>query len=67
MHIVPPQSFIENVLLSDVHLWQSIFVSSALKTLGYTALMGSPAKVQPMFVSYTLRIARLHCTHGCAT
>ena len=28
-----------------------MFVSSALKTLGYTALMGAPPKVQPMFVS----------------
>ena len=60
MHIVPSQSFMENVLLSDLHLWP-MFVNSALRTLGYTALMGAPPKVQPMFVSYTLRITRLHC------
>ena len=67
MHIVPSQSFMENVLLSDVQLWQSMFVNSALRTLGYTALMGAPPKVQPMFVSYNLRITRLHCTHGYVT
>ena len=49
MHIVPSQSFMENALLSDVYLWQSMFVSSALWTLGYTALMGAPPKVQPIF------------------
>ena len=64
MHIVPSQSFMENVLLSDVHLWQSMFVNSALRTLGYTALMGAPPKVLPMFVSYTLRITRLHCVYA---
>ena len=67
MHIVPSQSFMENVLLSDVHLWQSMFVNSALRTLGYTALMGAPPEVQPVFVSYNLRITRSHCTHGYAT
>ena len=29
--------------------------------------MGAPPKVQPMFASYTLRITRLHYTHGCTT
>ena len=47
--IVPSQSFMENVLLSDVHLWESMFVSSALRTVRYTALMGAPPKVQPSF------------------
>ena len=42
MHNVPSERFMENVLLSDVHLWQSMFVSYALRTLGYTALMGAP-------------------------
>ena len=28
------------------------------ESLGYTALMAAPPKVQPMFVSYTLRITR---------
>ena len=49
MHIVPSQSFMEKVLLSDVHLWQSMFVSYAIRTLGYTALMGAPPKVLPSF------------------
>ena len=49
MHIVPSQSFMENVLLSDVHLWQSMFVSSALRTLSYTTLMAAPLKVQASF------------------
>ena len=29
MHIVASERFMENVLLSDVHLWQFMFVSSA--------------------------------------
>ena len=49
MHIVSSQSFMENALLSDAHLRQPMFVSSALKALGYTALMGAPPKVQPSF------------------
>ena len=56
----------ENVLLSDVDLRQSMFISSALRTLRYTVLMVAPAKVQPMFVSYTLRITRLHCLYSWA-
>ena len=44
-----------------------MFVSSALRSLGYTAIMGAPPKVQPMFVSSNLRITELHCSHGCAT
>ena len=36
-----------------VHLGQSMFVSSTLRTLGYTTLMGAPPKVQPKFVSST--------------
>ena len=53
MHTVASQTFMENVLPSDVHLWQSMFVSSALRTLGYTAIIGAAPKVQPMFVSST--------------
>ena len=34
------------------------------ESLGYTAPMGVPPKVQPMFVSSTLRITGLHCTDG---
>ena len=34
------------------------------ESLGYTAPMGVPPKVQPMFVSSTQRITGLHCTHG---
>ena len=47
MHIVASQSFMGNVLLSDVHLY-SLFVSSVKKTLDYTALLGPPPKVQPI-------------------
>ena len=53
MHIVPSHSFMENLVLSDVHLWQSMFVSSALRAVAYTALMGVPPKVKPMFVNST--------------
>ena len=34
------------------------------ESLGYTAPMGVPPKVQPMFVSSTERITGLHRTHG---
>ena len=60
MHTVASQTFMENVLPSDVHLWPSMFVSSALRTLGYTAIIGAAPKVQPMFVSSNLRITGLH-------
>ena len=37
------------------------------ESLGYTAPMSVPPKVQPMFVSSAYRITGLHCTHECAT
>ena len=42
------QSFITNMLPSDA---QSMLYLN--KTLGYTALMGVPPRLQPMFVSCT--------------
>ena len=38
-----------------------MFVSSALRTLGYTALMGAPPKVQPIFVSSTYCLLFIVC------
>ena len=32
-----------------MYTYDSLFVSSALGTLGYIALMGAPPKVQPSF------------------
>ena len=44
------QSFITDVLPSDVQSIAKLYLN---KTLGYTALMGVPPELQPMFVSST--------------
>ena len=44
------QSFITDVLPSYVQYIAKLYLN---KTLGYTALMGVPPEIQPMFVSST--------------
>ena len=44
-----------------------LLLALARESLGYTALIGAPPKVQPIFVSATQRISGLQCTHGCVT
>ena len=44
------QSFITDVLSSYVQYIAKLYLN---KTLGYTALMGVPPELQPMFVSST--------------
>ena len=44
------QTFITDLLPSDVQSIPKLYLN---KTLGYTALMGVPPELQPMFVSST--------------
>ena len=67
----PPADGLKSVTAISICYRHPIYLLCLLaiptESLGYTVLMGVPPKVQPLFVSYTLRITRLHCTHGCGT
>ena len=56
-----------------VHVWFSnlkcnlSLLDLRTESVGYTTPIGAPPYVEPMFVSSTFKITRLHFTYGCAT
>ena len=58
--------YFKNMDATKQHKYTSLGFLKLNKTLGYTALMGVPPKVQPSFPDIKPNTG-LHCTHGCAT